>query len=537
MNTQETNLKTPVSLKYTLTKQSCDEISEQISAFCESRKIDSKDALRYRLSAEECILYWLEHGCEGHDIRLRMGYRMFTPFITLEAEGKPLDPYRGEEENFGSYSNNILSNLRLAPEYNYDGEYNQLHFLMRTKKPSQVMVIAMVIAVSVLVGVLGQVFMAESLRQTLLNGIIAPIYDTFFNILSCIAGPMIFLSVTWGIYGIGDAATLGRVGKRLIFRYLSMTIIAAACGTLCFPLFGISLAGASGLENQMSAIAELILSIFPSTIVEPFSSGNTLQIIFLAIVIGVAMLYLGQKTSAVARAIGQVNNLVQFLMELISRMVPFVIFLVVVNLIWSGDMAVLSSIWRMLLIYTGMIFITGAVFLLSVSIKHKVKPLVLLRKGSHTFLIALATASSAASFASNMSVCEKKYGISTSLCSFGIPLGMVMHKPISSIYNMVLLFYLASAYNISCSVTWIVLGIIVSTIVAVATPPIPGGGAIAYSILFAQMGIPMEAMAVALTIDMLTDFIITAFEMFCMPFSLIHSAYHLNMIDLDTLRS
>ncbi len=536
MSTNKISLTSPVLLKYTLTKQACDEISEQILTFCESLKMDNKDTLRYRLSVEECLMYWLEHGCEGENVRLRMGYRMFSPFILLEADGKPLDPYRSDEENFGNYYNDILANLRLAPEYSYNGECNQLFFRIRRKQLSQVTILALVILASVLVGVLGLAFLPETLRQTLLTGIISPIYDTFFDVLSCIAGPMIFLSVTWGIYGIGDAATLGRVGRRLILSYLCMTFITAACCTVCFPFFGNRLTVAAGQESQLSAIAELILSIFPSTIVEPFASGNTLQIIFFAIVIGVAMLYLGKKTSAVALAIEQVNYMVQFLMEFISRLVPFVIFMVIVNLIWSGEMDVLSSVWRLLLIFLCAAVVTGTILMLSVALRYKVKPLVLLRKSTGTFLIALSTASSAAAFASSMSVCQKKYGISTSLCSFGIPLGMVMHKPVAAIYNLLLVFYFAFSYQVSCSVTWLILAVVVCTIVAVATPPIPGGGVIAYTILFAQMGIPAEAMAVALTVDMLTDFAITAFEMFCMPFSLVHTAFRLNMMDIDILR-
>lgn len=99
------------------------------------------------------------------------------------------------------------------------------------------------------------------------------------------------------------------------------------------------------------------------------------------------------------------------------------------------------------------------------------------------------------------------------------------------------MFYFAAVNHVSCSVTWLILAVVVGAIVAVATPPIPGGGAVAYTILFAQMGIPAEAMAIALTIDMLTDFAITAFETFCMPLSLIHSAYRLNMIDQGVLKS
>ena len=88
-----------------------------------------------------------------------------------------------------------------------------------------------------------------------------------------------------------------------------------------------------------------------------------------------------------------------------------------------------------------------------------------------------------------------------------------------------------------CSLTWIILAVAVSAILAVATPPIPGGGAVAYAILFAQMGIPAEAMAVAFAIDILTDFVNTAFDMLSLQISLVHSAYRLGMVDLDTLRS
>ena len=522
---------------FVLSDQACDEIAARITEFCAAGKIERKEALRYRLSAEECLLYWLANGCEGKTVRLRMGSRMLAPFILLEAEGGPLDPYRGSAEDYGPYCGGVLSNLRLAPEYSYDGGCNRLLFRLHRKKPGQITLLAFVIVLAALVGSLGMAVLPAQVRETLQSGIVVPIYDTFFHILSCVAGPMIFLAVAWGIYGIGDAATLGRIGKRLMLRYLGMTFLAAACGAVCFPLFGNSLTQTAGQGSQLAAITQLILGIFPATVIEPFATGNTLQIIFLAIVIGIALLFLGRKTSAVARAVEQVNYLVQFLMELISRLVPFVIFLVIVNLIWSGDLAILSSIWQLLLIFLGAAAVTAAAFLLSVSIRYKVRPLTLLRKNSGTFLIALATASSAAAFSSNMSTCEKKLGVESSLCSFGIPLGMVIHKPFTAIYNLLLIFYFASRYGVACSATWIILAVVVSAIVAVATPPIPGGGAVAYAILFAQMGIPAEAMAVALTIDMLTDFAITAFEMFTIPFSLIHTAGRLGMIDPDTLRT
>jgi Na+/H+-dicarboxylate symporter len=390
---------------------------------------------------------------------------------------------------------------------------------------------------AVLVGLLGLLILPDGLREILLTSVVEPIYNTFFNILGCIAGPMIFLSVAWGIYGIGDVATLGRIGKRMILRYIAIVALAAAASTVFFPLLGPGLSAGSDNKGQFSSVAELLLGVFPSSIVEPFMTGNTLQIIFMAVVIGIALLYLGKQTSSVARAIEQVNLMVQFMMEIISRLVPYVIFLVVVNLIWSDSADILISSWKLIVLLVAAMVIAAAIFLVSTGLKNKVSAVKLLKKSMPTFLVALTTASSAASFSSNVTTCEKNFGIDESLVSFGIPLGMVVHKPMGAIYDQLILFFFAAKYGVSCSVGWLVIAVIISTVIAIATPPIPGGGAVGYTVLFAQMGIPMEALAIALTIDIITDFIITAFEMLALPLSLVNISADLGMIDEKILKN
>ena len=149
--------------------------------------------------------------------------------------------------------------------------------------------------------------------------------------------------------------------------------------------------------------------------------------------------------------------------------------------------------------------------------------------------MALTTASSAAAFSSNVDTCEKKFGIDSSLIRFGIPLGMVMHKPVAAVYNLLLVFFFAEKFGVTCSVSWIVVAVLISSIIAIATPPIPGGGAVAYTIIFAQMGIPSDALAMALALDIITDFLITAFEMLVLPMALVSISSGLGMIDRESL--
>ena len=113
---------------------------------------------------------------------------------------------------------------------------------------------------------------------------------------------------------------------------------------------------------------------------------------------------------------------------------------------------------------------------------------------------------------------------------------MVIHKPVTAVYNLMLVFYFARQYNVSCSLSWIFIAAFVCAIVAIAMPPIPGGGAVGYSILFLQMGIPSEALAVALAMDIITDFFVTAFEMFALPLSLINISSKMGTINPEVLR-
>lgn len=521
---------------FVLNHESCDKIAELIMAFCQGINVERKDILRYRLSAEECLLYWMEHGLEGECVTFQAGSFMRSFYVTLEVKGEGLDPYAENDEQYGSYADNVLVNLGLSPEYSYTEGRNRIRFRVRKKPRSQMLTFFMILVMALLIGLVGNKVLSADIRNKLLDIAINPLYDTFFKMLGCIAGPMIFMSVAWGVYGIGDAETFNRIGRKMMIRYALITMAAAAAGSMFFPFLGpkLSVTGASG--GQIESIIQMILDIIPSTIVEPFSTGNTLQIIFLAIVIGISLLYLGRQTGSLANGINQVNVLVQFLMRFISRLVPFVIFLVIISMVWSGKIKVVLTAWKLFAVALIAVVLIAVVYTVVTSVRMKVSPFLLQRKSLPTFLIALATASSAASFESNVNTCEKKFGINLSFVRFGIPLGMVIHKPVTAVYNILLVFFFAKQYNVSCSVGWLCIALIVTGIISIATPPIPGGGAIAYAVLFRQLGIPAEALTIAMALDMVTDFFITAFDMYALQITMINISSGMKMIDPEVLR-
>ena len=527
-------------LEYTVSEENrltlCDEISQAVVSFCGNYITDRRELQRYRLTVEECLLNWLEKDAVGKKVTFSCGKKILRPpCFEISFSGPALNPYR-TDQTLGAFGDSTLRTLGLFPTYQYRLETNILRFTLRNDGKTSLKSLVLVLAASVVVGMLGSLLLPEDIVTFLQNDIISPVYNTFFDLLNCIAGPMIFLSVAWGVYGIGDASTLSRVGKKMLRIYLGNVFLVAGLAMLLFPLFGLSLSWTNTGISTASGLFGMILGFFPNNVFSPFLTGNTMQIIFIAFAVGVALLFLGKQTEAVARAIEQINDLLQFFMNLISKLVPYFVFLVIVSLFWSGSFGVLTSSWMMLVILLASIALTCLGFYIFTGARHGVRVKTLMKKCFPSFLVALTTASSAATFSTNMETAEKKLGIHQSISCFGIPLGMVIHTPIAVLNNMAMAFFFAQYYHIECSLMWLVTAAVLCGILAVATPPIPGGGTAAYTMLFLQLGIPAEALAIALALDMITDFFITSGEMFCLLPTLVNISGRIGMLDEDILR-
>lgn len=526
---------TPIVYEDELSPSAIDKCSEIVREYISTLKLSGKEAARYALTVEEILLDTLESGsCEK--LRLSTGKHFFRNSISLELYGSRNNVFH--KKNSGSVlGDSILRNLGLSPEYSYFENVNTYLFHVKKKSLNPFVTLAIAIIGAIVLGFAGKALLSDGIITGILDNLLTPLHDAFLNMLGCIAGPMIFLSVAWGIYGIGDAATLKKIGKKLLTGYIgTVYVVSALFAFICLPIFGLTISHKSGGTAELSSILNMILGIIPKNIFSPFTEGNTLQIIFLAVVIGIAMLFLGKKTTAVARAVEQINYIVQYLIEFISKLVPYFIFIVILNLIWSDSASSISSVGRFFVVGACCIPVMGIGILLVSSLRMKTNPILLAKKGLSTLIIALTTASSAAAFGTNMNACRNHYGIDDTISSFGIPLGIVALKPATAINYVTAAIFFASYYHIEISFTWIIMMIFSVGILAVATPPIPGGAMTAYTVLFAQLGIPPQAITIALACDALFDFIDTGIDQFVLPLSILPQANKLGMVDEKILR-
>lgn len=95
---------------------------------------------------------------------------------------------------------------------------------------------------------------------------------------------------------------------------------------------------------------------------------------------------------------------------------------------------------------------------------------------------------------------------------------------------------MAEIYGVTVSPVWLATACLITIVLAVAAPPIPGGALTCYTILFVQLKIPMEAVAVTIALNVILEFITTAVNLFCLQAELVELAAGLDMLDVRRLR-
>ena len=520
---------------FTLSPESIDIVSDQVQEFLTQIGTERKNIIRLKLSIENILLRLKDHFGEEKQFTFSTGSKLHRPYINIDVPGEQFDPTESDDE-FGEISSHLFMGLGLYPGYAYSRNTNTVSFKLKKRQSNPIKGLLTAVILACIISFLG--FLApDGVRSACYDSLLTPVYDVFIGILNTVASPMIFLSVAWGIYGIGDAATLGRIGKRMLIRYVAMTgLITVFSLAVLLPFSKLHFASTGMDSSGINKIIELMLGIFPKNIVSPFLEGNTMQIILIASVVGCIMLILGSQTKLIATFIEQINYIIQYLIEMISSFVPVFIFIIILRLVWSDSLSDIYSVWKPFVSYLAVSFAAVLLVLAYVCIKEKTGLTNLIKKLFPSFFIALTTASSSAAFGTTVSSCEYDLGISSKITNFGVPLGMVLYKPTTAVSFIVSSLFFSAQYNVDISITWIITAVIVVTILAIALPPIPGGALACYTILFMQLGIPTEALGVVMILDIFADFTSTGFDTALRQCELVLTADNISMLDKAKLR-
>lgn len=520
--------------EYSLNEGVIDTVSADVQDYLNRLGAESRSIQRSRLTVEEILLNILAHCGSGMKIYVCCGKQFGRHMFRLRYEADPFDPTKGSDDPL---TDDMMRSLGLSPAWNCRGKLNTVSIVLSNRpKRSTLFYILIAVAAAVVLGLLGNII-PEDIRLAVNDSALSPLSNCFLGLLNTFAGIMICLTICSGILGMGDSATIGRTVKSILARFIGLSFVISAISAVAVLPF-VSLNYSTGEQTQASVfeqISQMFFDILPANIIDPFRTGNTFQIIIIAAFTGCALLAIGERGSRVRGLIDESAVLFQQIVSSVCGLIPLFVFSMLVKLIWSGDIRVFLSVLKPMILIAVLIVILTVGLLIISSLRLKCPPVLLVKKVLPAFLVAFTSASSVSAFQIGMETCEKKLGVNKNLTSFIYPLGSVIYMPSSVVYFTVLVCTFAEIYQIDASVPWFVMAIVISTLITIAMPPVPGADILCYTLLFSSLGIPDEAIVLATAIGIVMDYLITGANVMLMIFQIACEAKRLDNLDQKTL--
>ncbi len=363
---------------------------------------------------------------------------------------------------------------------------------------------------------------------------VAPFGAIFMRLLKLIAVPLVLVSLVLGVVSLKDIKSLSRIGLKTILIYVCTTIIAVSIGLAMVNLikpgnlfpkdkqaefverYQQTVTERESLMEQVKSDSPMqpIVDIVPENIFQAFSSNsNLLQVIFFALLFGVALICVGQtKTGSVIRFFQQLNLILLKIIDFIMAFAPLGVFALMAGLIvdYAGDVGIISSLGMYALtVVLALAVIIFLVYPLILRLFSKKRLGQFFKAVFPVQMLAFSTSSSAATLPLTMERSQKNLGVSEEVSNFVLPVGVTINMDGTSCYQAVAAVFLAQVMGLDLTFGQMLLILATATISSIGTPGIPGGSIVMLMIVLDSVGIPIEGLALILGIDRPLDMLRT----------------------------
>jgi aerobic C4-dicarboxylate transport protein len=342
-----------------------------------------------------------------------------------------------------------------------------------------------------------------------------PIGTTFVNAMKMLIGPIVFLTIVGGIAGVADLKKVGLTGLKALGYFQIGTIVALAAGLVAINVFrlgdGVN-ANAGAIKASASAGKlidsgqheqwwQFITDIIPTSIAGPFVEGNILQIIFMAVVFGVALNAVGQIGAPVLDVIQRLTKVVFKVLNFIMKAAPLGAFGAMAYAVGAYGVATLTSLgWLVLLFYGTSIFFV-VVVLGSVMAFLKLNIFTMLRHFREELMLILGTSTAEPALPGLMRKLEHA-GVKKETVGLVVPTGYSFNLDGAAIYLSLASLYIAQATNTHLSIGQQLGLLAIMLLTSKGAAGVAGGGFIALAATLSTMGtIPVVGIMLIFGID------------------------------------
>ena len=307
--------------------------------------------------------------------------------------------------------------------------------------------VAVIIAVGlgILVGVVAPGF-AQQLK---------PLGTGFVNLIKMMIQPVIFCTIVLGVGSVASAARVGKVGGLALGYFVTMSTVALAIGlavgNLIKPGEGLQLdEGAASAGQEQAAgghgsTTDFLLGIIPDSMLSSLTSGEVLQTLLVALLVGFALQQMGAAGKPVLRGISHVQRLVFRVLSMIMWVAPIGAFGAIAAVVGETGLDALKSLAVLMVAFYVTCFVFVFVILGTLlKVATGVNLLKLLRYLGREFLLILSTSSSESALPRLIAKMEHA-GIDKPTVGVVVPTGYSFNLDGTAIYLTMASLFIAEA--------------------------------------------------------------------------------------------
>lgn len=395
------------------------------------------------------------------------------------------------------------------------------------------------IIIGLILGLIWGLFASTAGLNEFTTSYIKPFGTIFIRLLVLIAVPLVLVSLVTGITNLNDTTKLSRMGGKTVGIYLITTMLAISIGLIAVNIIqpGKTLPVETQEQLQSSystsvdersenarAVEErgpldFVVDIVPDNFFRAASdNANMLQIVFVAILLGIGIIQIGgKKAESLVHIFDALNDVVIRIVEIIMLTAPYGVFALMASLIidLAGDdlgqaLELLYALgWYCLTVIIALFIHVMVVYATLFKVTSNMKLTTFFKAIQPAMLLGFSTSSSAATLPVTMERVEKNLGVEEEVASFVLPVGATVNMDGTSLYQAVAAVFIAQALGMDLTFLEQLSIVATATAASVGAAGVPGAGIVMLVIVLKSIDVPVEGIALILGVDRILDMLRT----------------------------
>ena len=341
-----------------------------------------------------------------------------------------------------------------------------------------------------------------------------PLGDGFIKLIGMMIAPIVFCIIVSGISGMGSAGRVARLSVKTMVYFYVVSALALLLGLIAANLIptGVglnidprsidtsSIAGYVTAAREQGVVA-FLMNIIPVTLIDAFAKGAILQVVLIAALFGLALIYLGERASLVKNVVDQLTRVVFSIVEMIITLSPVGAFGAMAFTVGRFGLHSLLPLLKLILVFYGACLAFVLIILVPIARHVGFSVLKFCRYILDEMLILLSIANSEALLPRLMKKLERM-GVPKSVVGLVVPTGYSFNLAGSSIYFTLCVVFIAQATNTALPLDRQIVILLIAMLMSKGATGFTGAGFVVLAgTLSAIPDIPMAGLALLLGID------------------------------------